>query len=110
MNEDIDCRTGGARFAARFSKLSKPLFYLILASLLVAWPFTCQVVCVAPEKTVKTLTDEGYTDVEPGEYCFLCCGKSDFYHTKFEATNIRGVRVSGVVCCGLFFKACTVRH
>lgn len=61
-----------------------------------------------PERTRNTLENQGFTDIQIGEYKFGACGEDDYYSTGFTATNPIGNRVSGVVCCGTF-KGCTVR-
>lgn len=51
----------------------------------------------------------GFTDVEVGDtYDWWTCGGDDEYSTSFTATNVKGNRVEGAVCCGLW-KDCTVR-
>lgn len=62
------------------------------------------------EDTVRTLEDQGYSEVEIREEGgWWECGKGDFYKTPFQATNPKGKRVNGIVCCGLLFKSCTLR-
>lgn len=56
----------------------------------------------------RTLEAQGFSDITTSGFSFGC-GESDSYSTGFEATNPAGKRVSGVVCCGLVLKACTVR-
>lgn len=64
--------------------------------------------CTAPGWSREALEKSGYTDIETGGYSWFGCGKDDEFSTKFSAVNPAGVRVSGVVCCGLL-KSCTVR-
>lgn len=70
----------------------------------------CAVVfgCTAEDDTRNTLTKAGYSNIEIDGYAFLGCGEDDNFKTKFTATNPNGMRVSGVVCCGVF-KGCTIR-
>lgn len=64
--------------------------------------------CTNEADTVRALQNSGYTDIKPGGYAWLSCGKDDFYHTEFTAVNPAGKQVKGVVCSGLF-KDATVR-
>lgn len=65
--------------------------------------------CTSPIDTRRTLHAAGYTDVVVGSYSLFACGEGDFYATKWKAVNPQGQQVSGTVCCGLFFKNCTIR-
>ena len=58
--------------------------------------------------TIQTLDKSGFTDIKTTRWDFGC-GDNDAYSTGFVATNPIGKRVSGVVCCGMWTKACTVR-
>lgn len=65
--------------------------------------------CTDSEGATRALRSSGFSNVtltgwQPGS-----CGKDDTSSTGFEATNPTGQRVTGVVCCGLVFKGCTVR-
>lgn len=73
---------------------------LILLVLLVA--------CTNKDRSRETLEKAGYTDINLGGYDAFSCSDSDTYATKFTARNPNGMRVSGVVCCGLT-KSCTIR-
>lgn len=76
---------------------------LILAALLLAG-------CGADESNSRrTLESSGYTEISITGWAPLTCGKDDTFSTGFTAKNPQGRRVSGVVCCGLVFKGCTVR-
>ena len=66
--------------------------------------------CTNKDKTVSTLESSGYSDVKTGGYSWFSCGNDDTYATNFTAKNPAGRYVSGVVCCGLLFKGCTVRY
>jgi len=66
--------------------------------------------CTDQDEARRVLDDEGYTDVRFTGYAFAACSKDDTSHTGFVAKNAKGKEVEGVVCCGLLFKACTVRH
>jgi len=59
--------------------------------------------------TRRALKYSVFSDIEVGGHGFFAC-MSDWSATEFVATNPVGLkRVPGVVCCGLFMKACTVR-
>lgn len=57
----------------------------------------------------RVLEQQGYTSVEPTGWEPWGCARDDEVVTGFRATSPSGARVSGVVCCGLFFKGCTIR-
>lgn len=65
--------------------------------------------CTDAAASTRALTDEGYTEVEITGYDYFGCSKDDTFHTGFRAKNVKGVVVTGVVCCGIL-KSCTVRH
>ena len=65
--------------------------------------------CTSPSRTVNTLQQAGYTEIQTTGYSFFSCGEDDAFSTGFTATNPRGDRVSGTVCCGLV-KSCTIRY
>lgn len=75
--------------------------YLLIATFLAG--------CTAPNWAKQALDDAGYDEVKLTGYKPFRCGEDDLTATGFEATNIRGKRVSGVVCCGAL-KDCTIRH
>jgi len=61
------------------------------------------------------IQSQGYTNVNIGEAVWMGCGKEDspfasvHFVTHFNALGVDHRPVSGVVCCGYFFKNCTVR-
>lgn len=65
--------------------------------------------CSDANITRETLTKAGYTNIRTTGWAPLVCGQDDTYSTGFTAVNQVGIEVSGVVCCGLIFKSCTVR-
>lgn len=65
--------------------------------------------CTDNEGASRALHGSGFTDITLTGFSFGSCGKDDGSSTGFEAKNPQGERVSGVVCCGLIFKGCTVR-
>lgn len=68
---------------------------------------TCSSCDVDPVRYRKTLEASGFSDVKLTGWQWFVCG-DDTLNTGFEATNPKGQRVSGVVCCG-YAKNCTVR-
>ncbi len=62
-----------------------------------------------PSKVEMTLTAAGFREIKEEGFAFFSCSSDDTYGVHFTATNPMGARVSGVVCCGLVFKGCTVR-
>lgn len=65
--------------------------------------------CTAGDAGVNALEEAGYHDIELGGRAWAGCGEHDAMNSYFTAVNPSGRRVSGVVCCGLVMKACTVR-
>ena len=65
--------------------------------------------CTDESAAGRTLRGAGFAGVQYTGYQFFACGQGDFSATGFSATGPTGVRVNGGVCCGLLFKACTVR-
>lgn len=66
--------------------------------------------CTAPDASRRALEDAGYEDIKTTGYSGpFRCDEKDKFATGFEATNSKGKRVHGVVCCG-FVKGCTIRH
>lgn len=82
--------------------MPKTLAWILVAALL-------SLACTDESAARRTLDAEGFTDVRFTGYAFFSCGKDDTTATEFVATNPRGRRVKGAVCCGLVFKGCTVR-
>jgi len=64
--------------------------------------------CTNPDGARRILTQQGYTDITLTGYDAWSCGQDDWYSTGFVATNVNGVRVTGVVCQGMF-KGATIR-
>jgi hypothetical protein len=85
-----------------FDKMNKILIVLLILSLLCG--------CLTDESATRsTLEKSGYTDIQIMGWGGLSCSDSDTFATEFQATNPRNETVSGVVCCGLLFKKCTIR-
>ncbi|HET8687295.1 MAG TPA: hypothetical protein VFM18_11625 [Methanosarcina sp.] len=59
--------------------------------------------CTNSQKTIRTLEDQGYTNVETTGYAFFGCPEDDTFHTAFKATSPNGHKVSGVACSGWIF-------
>jgi hypothetical protein len=83
--------------------MMKNSFLLIVAALVLL------VGCTDESSTVRTLEAAGYSNVQTTGYEFFECGEDDTFHTGFIATNPKGKRVSGTVCCGWLAKGCTIR-
>jgi len=70
----------------------------------------CLTACGSDEaNTIRTLKASGYYNITITGWAPFECGKDDTFSTGFSAKNPAGQTVSGVVCCGLMFKGCTVR-
>ncbi len=65
--------------------------------------------CTDESATLETLRKAGYSDAKTTGYKYFACSDSDDTHTGFVAKNPKGETVEGVVCCGYFMKACTIR-
>ena len=82
---------------------------LIVVALFACWGlFWCSTNTNAAE-TARVLGANGMHNVKPGGHGWFACSTGDWSSTKFTATGVNGQTVSGVVCCGLLFKSCTVR-
>lgn len=66
------------------------------------------VACTSEARAREVLDEQGFTDVEMTGYVWAACSDDDVTHTGFRATNPKGRKVEGVVCCG-WLKSCTVR-
>jgi len=64
--------------------------------------------CSDGDRATAVLRAEGYTDVRTDGWAPFACG-DDSQCTRFVARAPGGAQVAGVVGCGWFFKACTVR-
>lgn len=62
-----------------------------------------------PNDAVRTARKAGFSDVTPGGVDWFACSEDDLEGRKFTGTNAKGEVVQGVVCCGFWFKNCTVR-
>ena len=65
--------------------------------------------CTNESGARQTLENHGFTNIVTTGWSPFSCDEKDFSSTGFTATNPVGKRVSGVVCCGMIFKNCTVR-
>jgi hypothetical protein len=61
------------------------------------------------ETSIRVLEDNGFTSVRLGGFAFFGCSEGDSLTMNFEAIGPTGRPVSGVLCCGMVFKSCTVR-
>lgn len=64
--------------------------------------------CTDEDSSHRALMNEGFSDIQFTGYRHFGCGSNDTFHTGFTATNSKGMRVSGTVCCG-WVKSCTIR-
>lgn len=79
----------------------------ILSCLFIILTFTSG--CTAPDKSIRILTEQGYTDIQLNGYQWFACSEDDTFSTGFTAKKIEtGATVRGVVCSD-FFKGSTVR-
>lgn len=100
--------TYGSRSSDRESSVMKLIIYLAIAIVGVVIFFAGN--CGTPDpKLQRSLESQGFTKVTVGEWNAFECSGSDSISRAFTATNGNGQRVSGTVCCGFFFKGCTVR-
>lgn len=98
-------------------KIGAGLYWLGIAFILMAifggTAFVTLVGLRDDEASRSALDRFGYQDIHIGEPARRRCSNSDFFSNEFTATNVRGDRVSGIVCCGVNTgcadKACTVR-
>lgn len=65
--------------------------------------------CTNESGARNALENQGFTDIYITGYEPFSCSDSDGTSTGFSAKNPKGKQVSGVVCCGRFFKNCTIR-
>lgn len=60
------------------------------------------------EHAHRAIQNQGMTDIRMGDHAWFACADYETA-TNFTAVNPQGERVEGVVCCGLWMKACTIR-
>ena len=65
---------------------------------------------VSDERAMQAIESSGFRDVKLGDSDALACADAESSR-HFVATNPRGKRVEGTVCCGLtgVAKGCTLR-
>lgn len=63
------------------------------------------------EEVTRTLRAHGFDELAPAPYRTFVCSDSDseWASQGFTARNVRGEKVTGMVCCGLYRKGCTIR-
>lgn len=61
------------------------------------------------ETAQRVLEDAGYTHVKLDGYSLWGCAKDDSTNMRFRAHGATGRQVSGILCCGMWLKGCTVR-
>lgn len=61
------------------------------------------------EHARRAIQHQGMTDIRmSSDHAWFACADYETA-TPFTAVNPQGERVEGVVCCGLWMKACTIR-
>lgn len=71
---------------------------------------------VDASKAVKTMEDEGYSNVTVIERHSISphwvggCSGDDSVAFDIRANNSAGKTIKATVCCGFAFKGCTIRH
>lgn len=65
--------------------------------------------CSDEDASRRTLKAAGFTDIQITGWEPWGCGEDDTFTTGFRAKNPKGAPVSGVVCCGMMGKGCTIR-
>ncbi len=65
--------------------------------------------CTDEASSYRVLKSAGYSDVQLTGWSPFACSKDDQFETGFRAKGPTGQPVEGTVCCGLVFKACTIR-
>ena len=83
---------------------SKQIF-LILSLLLCG----CSIFTESPLILDNLLISEGCTNISYHGYSWFGCSDKDAYATKFSCTR-NYIKVNGVVCGGVYFKAHTIRY
>jgi hypothetical protein len=66
------------------------------------------VACTSPSTARRVLEEQGYKDIKLTGFRLMGCGQGDTFSDGFEATNVNGKRVHGVVCSS-FTKSATIR-
>ncbi len=64
--------------------------------------------CTDKSGATRTLSQNGYKNIEIRGYDFFGCSKGDTFATQFRAKNSNGYWVKGVVCSGIL-KGTTIR-
>ena len=65
--------------------------------------------CTNNQHAQQVLSRSGYTEIEMTGYRMWDCSDDDTVHDGFRAKGPTGQVITGVVCCGLWAKNCTVR-
>ena len=81
-----------------------------LVAIAVWWAIAANLVEVSDERAMQAIESSGFRDVKLGGADALACPEAESSR-HFAATNPRGKRVEGTVCCGLTGVAtgCTLR-
>lgn len=54
--------------------------------------------CTDPDGARRALDDMAFSNVEIRGYAWMGCGEDYIFHTRFQAVNLNGKTVTGVVC------------
>jgi hypothetical protein len=81
-----------------------------LIGIVVWYAIAANFVEVGDERAMQAIESSGFRDVKLGDADALACSEAESSR-HFVATNPRGKRVEGTVCCGLtgVAKGCTLR-
>lgn len=106
--------SGPGRGRKRMDNFGKILGYVCAFGALIGIVALASTCAPGPEKAVETLRVNGFTDIRiTGTDRMFAgwsgCSDKDGVAHHATATNPRGERVTLTVCCGTFFKGCTVR-
>lgn len=82
----------------------------VLSVIVVVHFVSANLVEVGDDRALGAIESSGFRDVELGGADALACSEAESSR-HFSATNPRGQRVEGTVCCGLtgLAKGCTLR-
>ena len=82
----------------------------VLIGIVVCYAISANLVEVSDERALNAIESSGFREVKLGDTDALACADGESSR-HFAATNPRGKRVQGTVCCGLtgVAKGCTLR-
>lgn len=62
------------------------------------------------ESAIQTAQDAGYQNIQLTDNAYFACGSGDIHVGRNFTATMNNTQVRGTVCCGWFFKGCTIRH